>query len=59
MKKSWAVLVKSLEKFTDDFMKEGRKQQPVQKKDSKLPVLFLLARSWFKRVTPVGGPPAA
>jgi antitoxin VapB len=32
-KKSWATLIESLEKFTDDFMKEGRKPHPVQKRD--------------------------
>ena len=29
-KKSWAALFESLDKFTDDFMKEGRNQPPVQ-----------------------------
>jgi antitoxin VapB len=29
-KQSWASLVNSLTKFTDDFMAEGRRQLPVQ-----------------------------
>jgi antitoxin VapB len=29
---SWTALTESLEKFTDDFMKAGRKQPPVQKR---------------------------
>ncbi len=29
-KQSWAALVNSLTKFTDDFMAEGRRQPPVQ-----------------------------
>ena len=32
-KKSWAALIESLDRFTDDFMKEGRKQHPVQKRN--------------------------
>ena len=32
-KKSWAALVESLQKFTDDFMEKGRSQPPVQKRD--------------------------
>ena len=32
-RKSWARLIASLEKFTDDFMDEGRKQPPVQKRN--------------------------
>jgi antitoxin VapB len=32
-KKSWAKLIGSLDKFTDDFMQGGRKQQRVQKRD--------------------------
>jgi antitoxin VapB len=32
-KKSWAALIASLDKFTDDFMKGGRKQHAVQKRD--------------------------
>ncbi len=28
--KSWTALIQSLEKFTDDFMKGGRKQQRMQ-----------------------------
>lgn len=31
-KKSWAALVQSLRKFTDDFMEKGRNQPPVQKR---------------------------
>ena len=29
-KRSWAVLIQSLQKFTDDFMERGRNQPPVQ-----------------------------
>ena len=29
-KQSWAALIDSLEKFTDDFMEDGRLQQPAQ-----------------------------
>jgi antitoxin VapB len=29
---SWTALEQSLKKFSDDFMKEGRKQPPVQKR---------------------------
>jgi antitoxin VapB len=29
-KQSWAALIDSLEKFTDDFMKDGRRQPPAQ-----------------------------
>jgi antitoxin VapB len=29
---SWAALEQSLEKFSDDFMRRGRKQPPVQKR---------------------------
>jgi antitoxin VapB len=32
-KKSWAALITSLNQFTDDFMKAGRKQSAVQKRD--------------------------
>jgi len=32
-KKSWAALIQSLKKFTDDFMENGRNQPPVQKRD--------------------------
>ena len=32
-KKSWAALLESLEKFTDDFMRKGRNQHPIQKRD--------------------------
>ena len=31
-RKSWAALIESLEKFTDDFMESGRKRQRVQKR---------------------------
>jgi antitoxin VapB len=31
-RKSWAALVASLRKFTDDFMDKGRQQPPVQKR---------------------------
>lgn len=31
-KRSWAALVESLEKFTKDFMAEGRSQPPMQKR---------------------------
>jgi antitoxin VapB len=30
---SWASLVDSLTDFTDDFLAEGRRQSPVQKRD--------------------------
>ncbi len=30
---SWASLVDSLTMFTDDFLAEGRRQSPVQKRD--------------------------
>ena len=36
-KKSWAALIGSLRKFTDDFMKGGRSQPPVQKRDRAFP----------------------
>jgi len=29
-KKSWAALIDSLKKFSDDFMEQGRHQPPVQ-----------------------------
>ena len=29
-KQSWAALIESLQKFTDDFMVQGRNQPPVQ-----------------------------
>ncbi len=32
-RKSWAALIESLEKFTDDFMESGRKQQRAQKRE--------------------------
>lgn len=31
-KRSWAGLIQSLQKFTDDFMEKERKQPPVQKR---------------------------
>jgi len=31
-KKSWAALLESLDKFSDDFMETGRKQPRVQKR---------------------------
>lgn len=31
-RKSWAVLIESLQKFTDDFMEKGRKQPRLQKR---------------------------
>jgi antitoxin VapB len=31
-KRSWAALFESLDKFTDDFMAEGRRQPPPQKR---------------------------
>jgi antitoxin VapB len=31
-KQTWAALIQSLEKFTDDFMEGGRNQPPVQKR---------------------------
>lgn len=36
-KKSWATLIESLQKFTDDFMGKGRNQPPVQKRDRAFP----------------------
>lgn len=32
-KKSWAALIESLQKFTDDFMEKGRNQPAIQKRD--------------------------
>jgi antitoxin VapB len=32
-KKSWSALFESLQRFTDDFMKRGRKQPRLQKRD--------------------------
>lgn len=32
-RKSWAALVESLKKFTNDFMAKGRRQPPVQRRD--------------------------
>ena len=31
-KKSWATLIESLNKFTDDFMANGRNQPPAQRR---------------------------
>ena len=31
-KKSWAALIESLKKFTDDFMEDGRNQPPAQRR---------------------------
>lgn len=31
-RKSWVMLSESLKKFTDDFMTQGRRQPPVQKR---------------------------
>lgn len=31
-KRSWAALIESLDKFTDDFMAERRRQPPLQKR---------------------------
>ncbi len=31
-KKSWSSLVESLDKFTEDFMSNGRRQLPIQKR---------------------------
>ena len=31
-KRTWAPLFESLDKFTDDFMADGRRQLPVQKR---------------------------
>lgn len=31
-KRSWVMLNKSLQKFTDDFMEKGRKEPPAQKR---------------------------
>jgi antitoxin VapB len=31
-KKSWAALIESLDKFSDDFMDQGRNQPPVQRR---------------------------
>ena len=32
MKRSWAALIDSLDKFTDDFMADGRRQPPIQRR---------------------------
>jgi len=31
-KKSWTSLIESLDKFTEDFMSNGRRQPPIQKR---------------------------
>ena len=31
-KRSWSALFESLDKFTEDFMSEGRRQPPLQKR---------------------------
>ncbi len=31
-RKSWSALIESLGKFTDDFMKEGRRQAPLDRR---------------------------
>lgn len=36
MKKSWAALIESLRKFSDDFMTQGRRQPPPQERDRSL-----------------------
>ena len=36
-KESWAALVNSLKMFTDDFMKEGRRQPPTQDRGRTFP----------------------
>ncbi len=36
-KKSWKVLVDSLQKFTKDFMEEGRRQPNIQERDKAFP----------------------
>ena len=36
-KKSWAPLIESLRRFTDDFMRHGRKQPRAQKRDTAFP----------------------
>jgi antitoxin VapB len=32
MRKSWATLIDSLARFSDDFMQEGRRQPPAQRR---------------------------
>jgi antitoxin VapB len=32
-RKSWSALIESLGRFTDDFMKEGRRQPPLARRD--------------------------
>jgi antitoxin VapB len=36
-KKSWAALIESLKKFSDDFMEEGRVQPPAQDRGRAFP----------------------
>ncbi len=36
-KQSWAALIDSLKKFTDDFMDEGRRQPPAQDRGRAFP----------------------
>ena len=36
-KESWAALVDSLKNFTDDFMKDGRRQLPTQNRGRTFP----------------------
>ena len=36
-KKSWAALIESLKKFSDDFMEEGRKQPAAQDRGRAFP----------------------
>jgi antitoxin VapB len=36
-RKSWAALIESLGKFSDDFMEQGRNQPPVQKRGRAFP----------------------
>lgn len=43
--KSWAPLVDSLTKFTDDFMADGRQQPEVQKRDRSVTLKLLESES--------------
>jgi antitoxin VapB len=36
-KESWAALIDSLKKFSDDFMEGGRRQPPMQDRDRTFP----------------------
>jgi antitoxin VapB len=36
-RKTWATLIESLTKFTDDFMEEGRSQPPTQERGRAFP----------------------